>query len=145
MSCRPVPPAPAPMPCYYYSSDRPSSDSGLSSDDLSTGTSDEESQSSHSYQNVHFPPRLAPPPPPFQFRDKNHLDEINRINTKMELAHCVSGLTISSNDCHDFVLEDISSNMTLPNTIKDNGEILHKKKVMKNTHMVIENVFSCSL
>ena len=127
MSCR----APA-LPSYYYSSDRPSSDSGLSSDDVSVVTSDEES--SPCYQNVHFPPRLAPPPPPFQFRDDNHLDEINRDKTKIELADCVSGLTISSTDSHDFVLEDISSNMTLPNTLKDNVEILHNKKVIKNTH-----------
>ena len=120
------------LPCYFYSSDRPSSDSGLSSDELSTVTSDEES--SHCYQNVQFPPRLAPPPPPFQFRDDNYPDEIRSNKTKIELADCVSGLTISSNDSHDFVLEDISSNMTLPNTIKDNVEILHNKKVIKNPH-----------
>ena len=112
------------IPCYYYSSDRTSSDSGLSSDELSTVTSDEES--SHCYQNLQFPPRLAPPPPPFQFRDNKCPDEINRNKTKI-------GLTLTSNDSHDFVLEDIGSNMTLPNSIKDNVEILHNKKVIKNT------------
>lgn len=126
--------APPSIPSYYYSSDRPSSDSGLSSDDVSVVTSDEES--SPCYQNVHFPPRLAPPPPPFQFRDDNHLDEINRNQTKIEREDCVSGLTISSKDSHDFVLEDISSNMTLPNTIKDNVEILHNKKVIKTKYSV---------
>ena len=128
--------AAAALPCYYYTSDRPSSDSGLSSDEVSTVTSDEESSSSSPcYQNLQFPPRLAPPPPPpFQFRDEHHLDEIPRNKTKIELADCVSGLTITSDDSHDFVLEDISSNMTLPNTLKDNVEILHNKKVIKNTH-----------
>ena len=126
--------APPSIPSYYYSSDRPSSDSGLSSDDVSVVTSDEES--SPCYQNVHFPPRLAPPPPPFQFRDDNHLDEINRNQTKIEREDCVSGLTISSKDSHDFVLEDISSKMTLPNTIKDNVEILHNKKVIKTKYSV---------
>ena len=126
--------APPSIPSYYYSSDRPSSDSGLSSDDVSVVTSDEES--SPCYQNVHFPPRLAPPPPPIQFRDDNHLDEINRNQTKIEREDCVSGLTISSKDSHDFVLEDISSNMTLPNTIKDNVEILHNKKVIKTKYSV---------
>ena len=130
--------APPSIPSYYYSSDRPSSDSGLSSDELSTVTSDEESSSSSSpcYENVHFPASLAPPPPPFQFRDNNHLDEINRNKTKMELADCVSGLTISSKDSHDFVLEDIGSNLRLAKTVKDNVEILPKKKVIK---IVIEN------
>ena len=129
------------LPSYYYS-ERPSSDSGLSSDDVSTGTSDDESF--HFYENVQFSHRSSdksirdncetlldpsPPPPPLNFRDKNHPAEIDHKENSIELADCISGLTCCSNDGDDFVLEDIGSNMTLPNP-EDNVETAPNNKVI---------------
>ena len=127
-----------PLPSYYYSQ-RPSSDSGLSSDDVSTGTSDDESF--HLYENVQFPRRSSdksirdscvtihqPPPPPLKFRDEHHPDGIDHKENNIELADCISGLTCCSNDGDDFVLEDIGPNMTLPNP-EDNVETAPNNKV----------------
>ena len=143
---------PADLPSYYYS-ERPSSDSGLSSDEVSTVTSDDESL--HCYENVQFSLRPSdksirdncetfteppPPPPPLNFRDNNHLGEIDHNKNNIELADCITGLATSSNDSHDFGLDDIGSNMTLLNPIKDNVEILHNRKVMKILN-VTERIF----
>lgn len=129
-----------PLTSYYYSQ-RPSSDSGLSSDDLSVVTSDDESL--HCYENLEFPLRQQdksirdncemfleppPPPPPLDFRDNNHLDGIDHKENSIELSDCISVVSRPSNDSHRSVLAD-GSNMTLPNPIKNNVEILYNNKV----------------